>query len=59
MIIAVGNDMHDEGEFISSPIEGENDFSFVQAVAIGYENMGKPITGFSMSAFRSLMRAAH
>ncbi len=53
VIIAVGNDMHDEGEFISSPVEGENDFSFMQAVAVGYENMGKPITGFSMSDFES------
>ncbi len=53
VIIAVGNDMHDEGEFISSPVEGENDFSFMQAVAVGYENMGKPISGFSMSDFES------
>lgn len=53
VIIAVGNDMHDEGEFISSPAEGENDFSFVAAVGIGYENMGKSLPEFDMSAFES------
>ena len=28
VIIAVGNDMHDEGEFISAPKEGVDDFVF-------------------------------
>ena len=51
VIIAVGNDMHDEGEFIASPTESENDFSFGEAVGIGYENMGKPVAGFDMSVF--------
>jgi beta-glucosidase len=51
VIIAVGNDMHDEGEFISSPTEGEIGFSFGDAVGIGYANMDKPLTGFDMSAF--------
>jgi beta-glucosidase len=43
--------MHDEGEFISSPTEGDIGFSFGEAVVIGYENMGKPLIGFDMSAF--------
>ncbi len=53
VIIAVGNDMHDEGEFISAPKEGVDEFSFGVAVGIGYENMGKPLTGFDMSAFEA------
>ncbi len=52
VIIAVGNDMHDEGEFISAPKEGVDDFVFADAVAIGYENMGKPQT-VSMAAFEA------
>lgn len=51
VIIAVGNDMHDEGEFISSPNEGENVFSFSDAVSTGYANMGKAIPDFDMSSF--------
>ncbi len=51
VIIAVGNDMHDEGEFISSPAEGEDEFSFEKAMGVGYQNMGKPLTGLDMSAF--------
>jgi beta-glucosidase len=53
VIIAVGNDMHDEGEFISSPAEGESEFSFGDAVGKGYENMGKLPTGFEMSSFEA------
>ena len=46
VIIAVGNDMHDEGEYI---VPGPNDeFSFVEAVVKGYENMGKSVSGFGM-----------
>ncbi len=53
VIIAVGNDMHDEGEYISTPAEGGDEFSFSDAVGIGYENMGKPVAGFSMSSFEA------
>lgn len=52
VIIAVGNDMHDEGEYTSSA-EGSDGFSFGDAVRIGYENMGKPQTGFDMSSFEA------
>ena len=44
VIIAVGNDMHDEGEYIGPDTNDE--FSFMEAVAKGYENMGKPVSGF-------------
>jgi beta-glucosidase len=53
VIIAVGNDKYDEGEYISTPAEGGDGFSFDDAVDIGYENMGKPVTGFSMSSFEA------
>ena len=53
VIIAVGNDMHDEGEFISAPKEGVDDFVFSEAVDVGYENMGKPLAGFSMASFEA------
>jgi beta-glucosidase len=54
VIIAVGNDAHDEGEFTSSiPAEGGDGFTFDAAVRVGYENMGRPLTGFSMSPFES------
>lgn len=45
VIIAVGNDQFDEGEYISS--EPNDDFSFEAAVIEGYKNMGKPVSGFS------------
>jgi beta-glucosidase len=51
VIIAVGNDMHDEGEFVSTPAEGEDHFSFGDAVAMGYENMGKSLADLDMSSF--------
>jgi len=45
VIIAVGNDQYDEGEYISS--EPNEDFSFEAAVIEGYKNMGKSVSGFS------------
>jgi beta-glucosidase len=52
VIIAVGNDMHDEGEYIGPDTNDE--FSFMQAVAQGYENMGTSVLGsdtdFSIAA---------
>lgn len=51
VIITVGNDKHDEGEFVSSPAEGEDQFSFAAAVTMGYENMGKSMADLDMSAF--------
>ncbi len=54
VIIAVGNDAHDEGEYTSSiPAEGGDGFSFDDAVRIGYENMGGSLTGFSISPFEA------
>ncbi len=54
VIIAVGNDAHDEGEYTSSiPAEGGDGFSFDDAVRVGYENMGKPLTDFSISPFEA------
>ena len=49
VIIVVGNDKHDEGEFISS--EPNDDFSFMDALVKGYENMGKAPTDLNMDAF--------
>lgn len=40
VIIMVGNDLHDEGEYVSGDDPHEDDFSFQEAIAIGYENMG-------------------
>ena len=51
VIIVVGNDQHDEGEYISAPTESEHDFSFGAAMAIGYENMGKTLTNVEMISF--------
>ncbi len=45
VIIAVGNDQFDEGEYISS--EPNEDFSFEAALIEGYKNMGKSVSGFS------------
>lgn len=45
VIIAVGNDQYDEGEYISS--EPSDDFSFEAALIEGYKNMGKSVSGFS------------
>ncbi len=54
VIIAVGNDAHDEGEYTSSiPAENGDGFSFDDAVRVGYANMGQPQTGFSMSPFEA------
>jgi beta-glucosidase len=39
VIIAIGNDKYDEGEYIGP--ETNDDFSFGEAVIKGYENMGK------------------
>ena len=39
VIITVGNDMHDEGEYIGPDTNDE--FSFMEALLKGYENMGK------------------
>jgi beta-glucosidase len=49
VIIAVGNDMHDEGEYIGP--DTSDDFSFMEAVIKGYENMGKslPSSGVDFS----------
>ncbi|HEX3051225.1 MAG TPA: glycoside hydrolase family 3 C-terminal domain-containing protein [Aggregatilineaceae bacterium] len=44
VIIAVGNDKFDEGEYIGPDTNPE--FSFGEAVAKGYENMGKSVSGF-------------
>lgn len=44
VIIAVGNDKFDEGEYIGPDTNDE--FSFGEAVAKGYENMGKSVSGF-------------
>ncbi|MBI5957595.1 MAG: glycoside hydrolase family 3 C-terminal domain-containing protein [Chloroflexi bacterium] len=52
VIIAVGNDMHDEGEYIGP--DTNDDFSFMEAVVKGYDNMGKSVPGsgadFSIAA---------
>ncbi|MBN1565809.1 MAG: glycoside hydrolase family 3 C-terminal domain-containing protein [Anaerolineae bacterium] len=53
VIIAVGNDMHDEGEYISGPPQEGDGFSFFEAVGIGYQNMEKSLEGFSMASFES------
>lgn len=44
VIIAVGNDKYDEGEYIGPDTNDE--FSFGEAVAKGYANMGKSVAGF-------------
>ena len=44
VIIIVGNDQYDEGEYISS--EASHDFSFEAAVFEGYKNMGKTVSSF-------------
>jgi beta-glucosidase len=44
VIIAVGNDKFDEGEYIGPDTNDE--FSFMEAVARGYANMGKSVSGF-------------
>jgi beta-glucosidase len=44
VIIAVGNDMYDEGEYIGP--DTNNEFSFPEAVVKGYENMGKSVSSF-------------
>lgn len=44
VIIAVGNDKHDEGEYIGPGTSDE--FSFGDAIAKGYANMGKTASGF-------------
>jgi beta-glucosidase len=44
VIIAVGNDKFDEGEYIGPDTNDE--FSFGEAVAKGYENMGQSVSGF-------------
>jgi beta-glucosidase len=44
VIIAVGNDKYDEGEYIGP--DTNDDFSFMEAVVKGYENMGKSVSGF-------------
>jgi beta-glucosidase len=44
VIIVVGNDQYDEGEYISS--EPNEDFSFEAAIIEGYKNMGKSVSGF-------------
>jgi beta-glucosidase len=49
VIIAVGNDMHDEGEYISS--DPHDEFSFAGAMRIGYENMGKSMPDGWMPSF--------
>lgn len=51
VIIVVGNDKHDEGEFIS-PVASA-DFSFSEAVVKGYENMGKSPEGLNLDAAAS------
>ena len=40
VIIAVGNDAHDEGEFLLSP---DDELSYADVLSKGYRNMGKPI----------------
>jgi beta-glucosidase len=45
VIIVVGNDQHDEGEFISA--DPNDEFSFMEAVMKGYENMGKSVPDLS------------
>lgn len=42
VIIAVGNDKFDEGEYIGP--DTNDDFSFMEAVVKGYENMGKSVS---------------
>ncbi|MBK8023093.1 MAG: glycoside hydrolase family 3 C-terminal domain-containing protein [Chloroflexi bacterium] len=44
VIITVGNDKYDEGEFISA--EPNSDFSFDEAVMRGYQNMGMSLSDF-------------
>jgi beta-glucosidase len=47
VIIAVGNDKYDEGEYIGPDTNDANDdFSFMEAVVKGYENMGRSVSGF-------------
>ncbi len=53
VIIAVGNDMHDEGEYISGPSENEGEFSFGKAISMGYDNLGRPMTDFETPFFES------
>jgi beta-glucosidase len=43
VIVAVGNDKYDEGEYIGPDTDDE--FSFMEAVVKGYENMGKSVSG--------------
>lgn len=44
VIIAVGNDADDEGEYLVPPSDEE--FSFADALSKGYKNMGKPFKAF-------------
>ena len=51
VLIVVGNDKHDEGEFVSAPEADERSFSFAGAMAAGYENMGIPLPDIDMPFF--------